>query len=245
MTFPMGPSGDYGSWAEVERLVTGDHEVFRKKAMESALAVVEGRAIHVRDSFLFDEIVYSWPLLACLMYVAARSAGRISALDFGGGPAVTYLQNRRFLSSFEHVDWRIVEKPDYCEFCREKMPMPQISYYETIDAALAKGNRPDVAIFSAVLQILQDPYQPIAEVRDRGIEYILIDRLSMSLEERDRLAIYRAGTETLMTLPYWYLDERRLRETVGREYRLIEKFEAFKNPAPFPAEMAGFLFARR
>ena len=247
MSLPFRFSGDFASWAEAERLTTGDQPEFREKAMRAALAVAQGHAAHARDGALSDRIVYSWPLLAGLMFVAARSGGRLRVLDFGGGPAITYLQNRRFLRHVPHVDWRIVEKPDYCEFGHTSLALPQVSFHTSIDAALQQPDLPDAAIFSSVLGLLEHPYQLLRQIAARAIPHILIDRLWLSLEGRDRLTVFRADANAHpnMSRPCWFLDEARLRSSLEPGYELIEKFDVPVQPVPFPAEQAGYIFARR
>jgi putative methyltransferase (TIGR04325 family) len=247
MSLPFGFSGDYLSWSEAERRCTGDQPEFRLKAMEAARSVADGHAMHVRDGVLFDEIVYSWPLLAGLMYVAARSHGRISVLDFGGGPGITYLQNRRFLSRFNQVDWRIIEKPDYCAFCRTSMRIPGVSFYESIDDALNRRSLSDAVIFSNVLPLIEDPYQLLSDIGARSIPHILIDRTWISLEGRDRLAVFRAGrnAHANMSRPWWFLSEKRLLSVLEPHYALIEKFDVSGISAPFPAEQVGYIFSHR
>ena len=227
MNLPIGTSGDYKTWADAARLCgEGEPPAYRAKAIEAAARVARGEAVGVRDGILQDEIEYSWPLLAGLMYVAARNAGRLSVLDFGGGPAVTYLQNRRFLTHVPSLDWRVVEMPDYC-------------------AACAAGT-PDVIVLSGVLNMLEHPYDLLAEIRARAIPHILIDRLSMSLLGRERLTVYRADPahHPALAFPCWWLDEAKLKAALTPDYTLIEKFEAFFNPGPFASERAGYIFSR-
>jgi putative methyltransferase (TIGR04325 family) len=79
-----GVTGDFASWDEAKRASIGyDIDIILKKTKESLLKVKKGEAIYERDSVLFDEIQYSWPLLAGLLWVAAQSSGDLNVLDFG------------------------------------------------------------------------------------------------------------------------------------------------------------------
>lgn len=218
---------------------------YRAKAIEAAARVARGEAVGVRDGILQDEIEYSWPLLAGLMYVAARNAGRLSVLDFGGGPAVTYLQNRRFLTHIPSLDWRVVEMPDYCAACEGRFPLPGLSFHASLDAACAAGT-PDVIILSGVLNMLEHPYDLLADISARAIPHILIDRLSMSLLGHERLTIYRADPahHPALAFPCWWFDEAKLKSALEPDYTLIENFAAFFNPGPFASERAGYIFSR-
>ena len=67
------------------------------KVLAATLKVKQGQAVFERDSVLFDEIEYSWPLLAGLMWAAASNGGKLNVLDFGGALGSSYYQNRKFL----------------------------------------------------------------------------------------------------------------------------------------------------
>ena len=80
-----GLSGDYHSWDEALASSAGyDSEIILEKTRAALLKVKNGEAAYERDSVLFDEIEYAWPLLAGLMWVAARCQGTLNVLDFGG-----------------------------------------------------------------------------------------------------------------------------------------------------------------
>ncbi len=248
MSLPIGSSGDYQSWEDAERDCSGEEpETFRIQALEAAVKVARGEAVSFRDGILHPEIEYSWPLLAGLMYVAARNRGRLRLIDFGGGPAVTYLQNRRFLRHLSDIDWRIVERADYCAFCRQNLRLFGVSYHESLAQALSTGPSPDAIVLSGVLNMLPEPYQLLRDITRAGIPHILIDRLSMNLEGRDRLAVYRVDPahHPNMSFPNWWFDEAKLVASLKAEYDLVERFEAFHNPAPWPSERLGFIFSRR
>ena len=82
------------------------------------MTVVDGRAAYERDSVLFEEVEYVWPLLASLMWVGARHLGSLNVLDFGGSLGSTYFQNRIFLATLPSVRWNIVEQPRHVEVGR-------------------------------------------------------------------------------------------------------------------------------
>ena len=72
----FGLSGDYISWKEAKRNTTGyNSEIILEKTKSAVLKVKNGDAAYERDSVLLSEIQYAWPLLAGLMWVAARCGG--------------------------------------------------------------------------------------------------------------------------------------------------------------------------
>jgi len=71
-----GWHGDYKSWQEAQSISSGyDSDEILQKVRSSLLKVKNGEAVYERDSVIFDEVQYSWPLLAGLMFAAAKSGG--------------------------------------------------------------------------------------------------------------------------------------------------------------------------
>jgi putative methyltransferase (TIGR04325 family) len=74
----------------VEASTGYDSEIILEKTRDALLKVKNGEAAYERDSVLFDEIQYAWPLLTSLMWVAAQAKGILNVLDFGGSLGTTY-----------------------------------------------------------------------------------------------------------------------------------------------------------
>ena len=70
-----GWKGDYKTWKEAKDVSTGyeTNEIILK-VKQSLLKVKNGEAVYERDSLIFDEIHYSWPLLAGLMFACTAFA---------------------------------------------------------------------------------------------------------------------------------------------------------------------------
>ena len=143
--------GDFGTWEDASAASTGygDASILAKVA-EATLKVKRGEAAYERDSVLFDQIQYSWPLLAGLMWAAARSRSRLSVLDFGGALGSGYHQNRRFLDGLGEVRWGVVEQPHYVAAGRALFENEQLQFFDTIDECEAKL-RPNVIVLGSVL----------------------------------------------------------------------------------------------
>ena len=69
-----------------------------QRVADSIQKVRRGEAAFERDGVAFPREDYRFPLLAALMYVAARER-RLTVLDFGGSLGSTYFQNRKLLIS--------------------------------------------------------------------------------------------------------------------------------------------------
>jgi putative methyltransferase (TIGR04325 family) len=242
---PAGFSGDYASWAEASVRCTDYVPEYEDKVREATLAVLLGYAAHTRDGVLFPKIEYSWPLLAGLMYCAASAGGRLSVLDFGGSLGVTYLQNRRFLDRLPAVEWHIVERGSYAEYGRSAIRHERIRFHDSVDACLA-AHQPDVLLLSCVLQSLPDPYGFLATLLGLPFRHLLIDRLPLNAEPRDRLTIFRTYPSIIanMSRPWWFFDEQRLLSVITGQFELIEAFDGFEG-ANIPSRYVGYVCSRR
>ena len=102
--------GNYANWQEAQiRSVGYDTEEILGTVRDSLLKVKNGEAIYERDSVVFDQIQYSWPLLAGLLFCSVKLEGHLKILDVGGSLGTTYFQNKKFLDHLKSVSWNIVE----------------------------------------------------------------------------------------------------------------------------------------
>jgi putative methyltransferase (TIGR04325 family) len=179
-------TGDYASWDQARSASTGyDADVILEKTKTALLKVKNGEAVYERDSVLFDQIQYSWPLLAGLMWAAARSNGRLNVLDFGGSLGSTYFQNRAFLKGLRELQWNIVEQTHYVEVGRTDFQDDVLRFYSTIDECVAE-NQPNVVVLSSVLQYIENPYVLLMNL---SCYNIIIDRTPFWDGSKDRLCV--------------------------------------------------------
>src|SRR5450631_2544289 len=84
-----GWKGDYKSWQEAKDLSDAyDDVIILEKVKQALLKIKNGEAIYERDSVLFDQIHYSWPLLSALLWITTLNKGSLKVVDFGGSLAV-------------------------------------------------------------------------------------------------------------------------------------------------------------
>ena len=85
LNYKYGWKGNYKTWqAALDNSSGYDSDLILQKVKDATLKVKKGEAVYERDSVLFDEIEYSWPLLSGLMLAAAKRNGELNVLDFGG-----------------------------------------------------------------------------------------------------------------------------------------------------------------
>ena len=168
--------GPFASWQEAEAKSSGyqDKKIL-EKVLSATLAVKRKEAVFERDSVLFDEIQYSWPITAALMWAAARCDGCLSVLDFGGSLGTSYFQNRKFLADLKSVRWSVVEQEHFVKTGRDHIQDERLCFYSTIAGSIS-ADKPNVILLSSVLQYLEDPYEILEELVESDAELILVDR---------------------------------------------------------------------
>ena len=224
-------SGDYASWAEAKARCTGyDSANIFEKCKNALLKVKNGQAVYERDSVLFDEIQYSWGLLAGLQKAALENGGKLCVLDFGGSLGSTYYQNREFLSSLKSLQWCIVEQPHFVDCGKEYFENKQLKFYPTIEECLMQF-KPNVLLLSSVLQYLERPYEWIGKFVSLGIENIIIDRTSFVEGDKDILTIQNVPENIYGgTYPAWFFGKFLL-DYFKKKYTQVAIFDNwFTNP---------------
>lgn len=224
-------SGSYLSWDKAEEVCTGydSDEILRKCAL-SILKVKNGDAVYERDSFIFDEIQYSWPLLAGLQRVALDFGGSLNVLDFGGSLGSAYFQNKDFLKSVKNINWNIIEQPNFVGFGQKHVQDSSLRFYFTIEDCLLE-NTPNVVLLSSVLQYLKTPYIWLEKVISLNIPYIIIDRTAFNNNGKECLTIQNVPKEIYeASYPSWFFNYDEFTKYFQDSYSLIATFDSsFEN----------------
>jgi putative methyltransferase (TIGR04325 family) len=245
-----GFRGDYSSWEEAQAASDGyDAEVILPKVKEALLKVKMGRAVYERDSVIFNEVHYSWPLLAGLMWVAAQQDGNLNLLDFGGSLGSTYFQNREFLLSLPKVRWSIVEQARFVDEGKKYFENETLRFYKDIDSCVRERN-PHCILFSSVLQYLEKPYALLQQVKALSFPFILIDRTGFIEGREDRLTVQKVSPSIYRaSYPCWFFNHQKFLSFLDDGYDLIAEFDALAGTMRLDhgkvAMDKGFIFRRR
>ncbi|HEY4743507.1 MAG TPA: methyltransferase, TIGR04325 family [Desulfuromonadaceae bacterium] len=225
-----GFSGNYRTWREALAATDGyDAEVILTRVRDALLKVKNGAAVYERDSVLFDEVEYSWPLLAALLWVASRSGNRLNLIDFGGSLGSTYYQNIRFLSHLEELTWSIVEQKRFVECGRSHFENPHLKFYQDMEACLT-DRHPDAILFSSVIQYLEKPYELLADVVARGFTYIIFDRTPFLEHGDDRITIQHVPAEIYpASYPAWFFNREKFFDFFSGAYDVMADFDSFES----------------
>lgn len=219
----IGFSGDFKSWDEAAKLCPGfSAQNILEKTLDSVLKVKNGEAVFERDSFIFDKIIYSFPLLACLFKVGTENNNTLNVLDFGGALGSHYFQNKDFLSPIKIENWTVVEQPHYVNVGNEKVADEILNFKYSIDEV----ENANVLLLSSVLPYLPNPYEWIDKFIAKQIPYIIIDRTWFSKEHKNRLTIQKVPSKIYEAeYPCWFLNEEELLAKFKDSYDLIFDFK--------------------
>jgi len=240
-------AGDYSSWTEALAVSTGyDSEIILEKTRAALLKVKKGEAVFERDSVLFDEIQYSWPLLAGLMWVAAQSGGRLNVLDFGGSLGSTYFQNRRFLERLPAVRWNIVEQLRQAEVGKADFEDERLKFYSDLNACLAE-TQPNVIVLSSVLQYLEQPFEVLRTLSASPCNHLIVDRTPFWDGPTNRLCVqYVPASIYAASYPSWIFSLSRFRSSLNEGWEIVAEFvDADSLPGPVIFGYRGMIATRR
>ena len=241
-----GLSGDFGSWDEARAASTGyESPAILQKTKTALLKVKSGQAAYERDSVLFDREEYSWPLLAGLLWSAARAGGRLKVLDVGGSLGSTYFQNRAFIDRLTDVRWSIVEQPAHVAAGKELFESEQLRFYESIEASLA-DTTPDVALLSGVLQYLEHPRKLLEQLQELACSAILIDRTPFWCGPADRLCVQTVPPAIYpASYPSWIFSRERFHSCLREGWRVMVTYDnPDKLPGPVDFSYQGMILVR-
>lgn len=238
-------SGNFASWEEAKKTSGGyDSITILTKVRDALLKVKSGEAVYERDSVLFDEAQYSWPLLAGLLWIASLHGNRLNLVDFGGSLGSAYYQNRKFLVHLQELQWSIVEQQNFVECGKQYFETEQLNFYHTLDDCFAERN-PDTILLGSVLPYLEKPYDLLREVIERGFKYVIFDRTPILEKGADRLTVQKVPDEIYeASYPAWFFNQEKFLNFFEPDYELIADFES-ADRANIPSTFKGFIFRRR
>lgn len=225
-------SGNYSSWAEAQAQCSGyDSATILDKVKNALLKVKNGEAVYERDSVLFDEIQYSFGLLAGLQKAALENDGKLCVLDFGGSLGSSYYQNKEFLSSIKELNWCIVEQAHFVDCGKANFEDDHLKFYYTIEECVLK-NKPNVLLLSSVLQYLEKPSDWIEKFVGLGIPYIILDRTAFIENNKDILTVQNVPKNIYSaSYPAWFIGYQSFIKKITRNYDLILSFDDAINGA--------------
>jgi len=238
-------SGDYPDWESARRASTGyDAPEIQDRVQEATYKVKTGQAAFERDSVLLERPEYSWPVIACLLWIASQKGNCLNIVDFGGSLGSSYFQSRRFLSHLEACRWSVVEQKHFAETGRRHFEDEHLRFYDDLDDCISNEN-PDAILLSSVLQYLPDPGVFIDSLVQKGLEFVLIDRTPFLLEGKDRLTVQTVPSWIYpASYPAWIMNFGTFQDRFAGSYDLIADFQS-PDTANIDAEFKGLIYRKK
>ncbi|MDQ6735178.1 MAG: methyltransferase, TIGR04325 family, partial [Nitrospirota bacterium] len=202
-------SGSYETWEAALADSTGyDTAVILERTREALLKVRNGAAAFERDSVLFAEQDYPFPIVAAMLREALASEGHLSVIDFGGSLGSSYFQCRKFFPAFKTFRWNVIEQPAHVACGRRDFETAQLRFHETIEQCLASKPEANAVLLSGVLPYLRDPHLDFENLLGLDIRTVIVDRTAFLPGDDDRLTVERVPAEIYhASYPFWFLSE--------------------------------------
>lgn len=135
-------------------------EIYLKKTEERLQAALDGR--EQAHDYVFV------PLAAGLL----MACGRLSVLDFGGGPGITYLALKRALISMEGLTYHSLDDEEICAIGRAHLGSEADQIFRKQVSDL--DTHYDFVHFGSVLQYVDDLGALLAIIKEKNPKYIAI-----------------------------------------------------------------------
>lgn len=221
-------SGDYASWQLAKQKCDGyDTDIILNQCKNALFSVKNGEKAYERDGIVFDEIAYSWPLLAMLQRIATDNKGELCVLDFGGSLGSSYYQNKDFLSTIKNIKWCIVEQAHFVECGKQHFQNEQLHFYYSINDCLSE-NKPHILLLSSVLAYLERPMDWINTFIALDLPYIIIDRNAFVDNKKPILTVERVPLSMYKaSYPSWFFNFEQFINPFLKHYSIVSIFDSF------------------
>lgn len=219
-------SGPYANWQKALQTATGyEDSVVLEKVRNATLEVKNNAKLFVRDGVVFSEPQYSFPLLAALSKIALGNEKSITVLDFGGGLGTSYFSLKNFCKDIK-VKWYIVEQAAYVNCGNELFRNEELSFYHTLEEI---SELPEVVLLSGVLQYIEKPYQLLANLTERKVKHIIVDRTLFDNAQQDLLLIEHVPKHIYDgCYPCWLFSYSKMMDYFRSNYQVVYEFSAIE-----------------
>ena len=215
-----------GSWSAAREQSTGyDEQMIVEQVTQATQTVLAGRAAFERDGVTFTQPEYRWPIAYALQRAAGapsvQARGQMRVIDIGGSLGSLYWQHRNLLPDVD-ISWTVIEQPAFVTAGRA-LRTKEVEFAESIDD-LGPETGGDVALFSSVLQYLDDPWTVLRAVMASGVNQLVIDRTPFHDGTRDIATVQHVPAHIYAaSYPAWILSRSRLESELA-DWRILAEF---------------------
>jgi putative methyltransferase (TIGR04325 family) len=234
------------SWEAAAQRATGyDAPRILQRARLAMEIVRANPSLLERDTVVLSNSgITSWPLLASLLWVATRSDGRLTVLDFGGSLGSTLLEYGGFLRYLRDLSWNVVEQPHFVACGRAEFETSVLRFFTSVAECQEQRNC-NVFLMSSVLQYLEDPYCELRSLLQAQPPFFILDRTTFHPSNRDCIVVQRS-TVARESYPCWFLQQDRVsRIFEENSYDLVWDWPSWEDASFAYPRYRGCLFAKR
>lgn len=243
--FFYGWKGNYPTWEAASAKSKGyDAPSILEKVTSAALKVKKGEAAFERDSVLFNQPDYAFPLLASLFYVAFEKK-RLQVLDYGGSLGSLYFQHKKLFTSVPSVQWHVVEQKNFATAGKTFFENETLHFFTSVLQSVSK-EMADVALFGSSLQYLEFPLSVIDEIVNAGIPYLLIDRTPLMMTKPTRITVQHVHPSIYnASYPCRLFNIKELQDHLFKNFELIHQWKHHDRINISDAAFFGFFLKRK
>ncbi|MEK6958763.1 MAG: methyltransferase, TIGR04325 family [archaeon] len=214
--------GNYMSWDEALKHSKGyDSGEILSKVISAMHKVKKGEAAFERDSVVFHFPEYDWDLLSVIFAVAENSK-KVVVLDFGGALGNLYYKNKHFLKQIKGLFWGVVEQPEFVKAGKKEFESKSLKFYDSI-GDFSAGHKPSVAVFSSVLQYIEDPFAVLRTTMNLAPQFMIISRTPM-IKGKSRICVQKVNPKIYdSSYPCRIFDEDELYNLISKKYLLMSE----------------------
>lgn len=213
--------GNYDSWDLAEMDCDGyDSDNVFQKMISSTWKVKNNEAVFERDSFLFYEKEYNFPLVTYINKALAESKECREILDFGGAFGSTYWQNRDILP--RDIQWIIVEQKHFVDYGKENFSDNVLSFEYSIDDIASNV----CALCSGSLIFIKNYLYYLDRLVAKKFEYIIIERTPVSDKARIWKEIVREPIYDATYPSYVFNEKEFVNYFISNNYILLNSWNS-------------------
>jgi putative methyltransferase (TIGR04325 family) len=241
--------GEFSDWQTAAAHAEGyDSAQILERVRWATQKVVSGEAAGERDSVLFEQTPYPFPVIALLLRAAMENGGRLSVLDFGGALGSSYHQCKDFLKELSTLHWSIVEQGHFVRAGKLEFESESLRFHKTV-GAVSQASPPQVVLASSVLQYMPDPVEVLKSFVSTEAEYIIIDRTPFALDGRQRISTQSVPSSINgSSYPLRIFNEAQLKAPLLSHYDEIAAFSSVDGTLGYgslKAVFKGFIFKKK
>lgn len=222
----------YSTWDEAMAVCTGyDAKAITETVLRASRLVRDGDFQYERDGVVFDQIQYSWPLVAALLGTP-RKDNLLHVLDWGGSLGSTYRQNSELLAAAGlKIKWTVLEQKHLSQIGSEEFQTEELNFVSEIEEL--EKNTFDVILFASSICYFESPSRALEKAVSLNPNRIILDRTPESKSQRDLIGVQRVGKGIYKaSFPIHSFAKGSLATMIGSPYVQLSEWVSDLQPDP-------------